>query len=676
MKNIIIVESPSKTKTIEGYMGKDYKVLSSKGHVRDLAISGRGGLGIDVEDNFRPTYENIKEKEALIKELQRECKNACVFLATDPDREGEAISWHLAQILNLDLKQSNRVVFNEITKPAILEAFKHPRQIDMNLVSSQETRRILDRIIGFKLSKLLQSKIKSKSAGRVQSVALKMIVDLEKEIVKFKPEEYWTIKADFHKFTADLEKHNGKKIKLNNIDDVKEVLNNLGDKFIVGDVDSKTTSKESKPAYITSTLQQEASTKLNFDSSKTMRLAQGLYEGKKIGDEFVGLITYMRTDSDRLSDLFINDAKSVIENTFGKEYIGSKKHKKSVNSQDAHEAIRPTSPHRTPEMIKAHLTNDEYKLYNLIYNRAMASLMAPAKYQTTKVSILNNGYEFKANGSVMVFDGFTKFIKDSKDQLLPNLKIGDSLEAKEIIDAQHFTTPPSRYSEAQIIKDMEELGIGRPSTYAQTIKTLKDRDYISVVDKKFIPTEQGIITVDKLDEFFKDIINVKYTASLEEKLDKVASNSSLGIDVVKEFYNDFIPMLDNANANMKQVSHETGEICPICGKPLVKRKGRFGEFDACSGYPKCKYIKKEEVPKKEVVSTGVLCPICKKGHMVERIASKGKSKGKSFYACDNYPKCKNIVSLKPTGDYCEKCGSLMVFGENGIICSNENCNNK
>ena len=679
MDKIIIVESPSKSKTIESYMGSEYKVLSSKGHVRDLAISGIGGLGIDVNNNFKPNYVNIPEKESLIKELVKECKDKEVFLATDPDREGEAISWHLSKILGLDPDENNRVVFNEITKPAVLEAFKHPRKIDKNLVSSQETRRMLDRIIGFKLSSLLQRKIKSKSAGRVQSVALKLIVDLEKEIRAFIPEEYWEIEAFFQAFSAKLFRYKNDKIEIKNEEEAKNILASLSDSFIVSDIENKPTYREPKPAYITSTLQQDGSTKLGFQSSKTMRIAQGLYEGKEIKDGTVGLITYMRTDSDRLSDIFVHDALSYIKTNYGDDYVGHTHHKKVAQSQDAHEAIRPTSLNRTPESVKEYLTKEEYKLYEMIYNRAVASLMAPAKFSSTKIELENNGYYFKATGSTLLFDGYLKVFGDNetKDSLLPKLEHKKILNALKVVPSQHFTKAPSRYTEAKLIKDMEELGIGRPSTYAQTMDTIRKREYVKIEDKHFIPTDQGILTIDKLDEFFGHIISVKYTANMETVLDEIAQGKRNWNELIRQFYFAFIPMVENAEKNMKSIEpQKTGEVCPICNSPMVLRKGKYGSFEACSNYPSCRYIKKEEKETIQVVKLDIVCPKCHVGHFVERVASKGKNKGKKFYACDNFPRCKNIVNGYPINQICPECGNILVETPDGILCGNEKCHYK
>ena len=645
MKNLVIVESPSKSKTIEKYLGKDYKVVSSKGHIRDLATKGKYGLGVDIDNNFTPTYEIIKGKKKMVNDLKKEIKASDkVYLATDPDREGEAISWHLKDELNIKDKDYERVVFNEITKDTVIKAFDNARKIDLDLVHSQETRRILDRIIGFRLSKLMQSKTSGKSAGRVQSVALKLIVDREREIEAFIKEEYWTITAKFNDFDAVLEKYKTKNVEIKNELEADEIINKLGNVFDIENVDKKEKKKQSRPAFITSTLQQEASTKLGFTAKKTMSIAQKLYEGIDLDIETVGLITYMRTDSIRLSDEFIKSTYKYIENKFGKEYLGAvKKSKKTENVQDAHEAIRPTSITRTPESVKVYLTPDEFKLYSLIYKRALSSLMKDAIQEQTTVILNNNDYKFKVTGSVIVFDGYLKVYKDyedSEDKILPpfdtyksNVLVSNSIEKE-----QHFTKPKPRYTEAKLIKEMEDLGIGRPSTYAKTMENIVDRGYVKVIEKKFVPTEVGIEITDKLQEFFSNLINVKYTAKMENDLDKIAEGDLVWYNLLDEFYKEFEPMLKNAFDNMeKKQAEETGEMCPNCGNPLVVRNGKFGKFTACSNYPTCKYIKKNE-QKIEICK----CPECE-GTIIE----KRTKKGKIFYGCNNYPKCKYASWKKP-----------------------------
>ena len=666
-KNLVIVESPSKSKTIEKYLGKDYKVVSSKGHIRDLATSGKYGLGVDIEDGFKPSYVPIKGKGSVIKELKKDVKDSdMVYLASDPDREGEAIAWHLKDALGIKDKNYKRVLFNEITHDKVVDAINHPTVINTDLVKSQETRRILDRIIGFRLSKLLQSKIGAKSAGRVQSVALKLIVDREREIEAFVPEEYWTITAKFKDYEASLFKYKDDDIELKTKEDADEVLSKISDTYEVISVEKKEKAKKSKLPFITSTLQQEASTKLGFPAKKTMSIAQKLYEGIDLGSETVGLISYMRTDSIRLSDEFIGPTMKYIEENYGKNYVGYvKKSTKTENVQDAHEAIRPTSILREPVKVKQYLSNDEFKLYSLIYKRTLAALMSDAKVNQTTIIFDNNDYKFKASGQIMIFDGYLKVYQDyetSEDKILPELSEGEKCITTDVLSEQHFTKPPARYTEAKLIKEMEDLGIGRPSTYAKTIDTLKERNYVEMEDKKFKPTTIGIETTDKLQEFFSDLINVEYTRDMEEELDDIAEGSLVWNDVLKKFYDLFEPRVKDAFSDMeKKVPEETGEVCPECGNPLVKRKGRYGEFVACSNYPECKYIKKEE---KEVVEI-MDCPFCDGGKIVE----KKTRKGKIFYGCSNYPKCKIAYWDKPTGEVCPECGKLLVTKNGTIKCS-------
>ena len=667
MTNLVIVESPSKTKTIGKYLGSKYKVVSSKGHIRDLATTGKFGLGIDVDNDFKPNYTTIKGKNSVIKELKKDVKDSdFVYLATDPDREGEAISWHIKDVLGIDDNKYDRVVFNEITENAVLNAFKSPRKIDDNLVKSQETRRMLDRIIGFRLSKLMQSKTGGKSAGRVQSVALKLIVDREREIEKFVPEEYWSITADFKDFKADLEKYNGKKIEIKSDVEASKILSELSKSFNIDSVDKKTKEKKGVMPFTTSTLQQACANKFNFGASKTMKIAQRLYESVDIGTETVGLITYMRTDSTRLSSGFIGDVHSYIKKTYGDEYIGKvKQQKHKENVQDAHEAIRPTSIYRTPEAMKEFLTNDELKVYSIIYYRALASLMANAKVLATVITLENNGYLFKATGQVITFDGFMKVYDrymDSEEVILPDFSNYNSrvIVAEDITKEQHFTKPLPRFTESSLIKELEALGIGRPSTYAKILETIKERNYVKVNDKKFYPTEIGITTTDKLQEFFSNIINVKYTANMENELDEIANNQMDYLKVLKEFYKEFEPLVKKAFDEMeKKEAEETGEECPECGSPLVIRNGKYGPFVACSNYPECKYIK----PKEE--SEICACPKCGEGKIVE----KRSKRGKIFYGCNNYPKCKTAYWDKPIGEVCPKCGEMLVEKNKKIKCS-------
>lgn len=686
MSSLVIVESPSKSKTIGKYLGKDYVVTSSKGHIRDLATSGKGGLGVDVENGYEPSYTINKDKKNVVKELKQYVKDADkVYLATDPDREGEAISWHLAQVLGIPMDEDNRVVFHEVTKRAVTEALQHPRQIDQDLVKSQETRRVLDRIIGFKLSKLLQRKIKSKSAGRVQSVALRLICEREAEINKFVPEEYWSVQAHFVKdgmeFTADLSKYKNKKIKLSSQEETDAVYNALNKEFVIETLKKTVKRRNSKAPFITSTLQQEASTKLGFKAKRTMQVAQSLYEGVDIGSETVGLITYMRTDSIRLAPEFISAAHDYIEENYGKQYVGRVKvSNKTENVQDAHEAIRPTDITRTPESIKSHLNTDQYKLYSLIYARALASLMCAAKVDATSVVLDNNDYKFNASGSRIQFDGYLKVYSQyekNKDTFLPELVEGEHLESQKVDKEQHFTNPPARYSEAKLIKELEELGIGRPSTYATIIDTIVAREYVEMVDKTFKPTESGMLTNEKLVEYFDPIINVEYTAQMENELDEIANGEDTYLNAITTFENKFEPLLDKANKEMEKIEpKKTGEKCPECGGDLVIRKGRYGEFVACSNYPECKYIKKDPNDRTGQ-PTGETCPKCG-SPMVYKRGRYGE-----FEACSNYPTCKYIKKKpregdeligKPTGDKCPNCGADVVWkrGRFGLFkaCSN------
>ena len=651
MSHLVIVESPSKSKTIQKYLGNDYTVVSSKGHVRDLAIKGKGGLGVDVENDFKPTYEISKDKKDTVKELKalaKQCDD--VYLATDPDREGEAISWHLADELGLDIHDKNRIEFHEVTEHAVKSALQHPRTIDIDLVKSQETRRILDRIIGFRLSKLLNNKIKSKSAGRVQSVALKLIVDREKEIQAFVPEEYWDIKAQFFKdgidFEAELSTHEENKIELKCQADCDAVLNALTENFEVTSVEVSERKRAPRLAYITSTLQQDAANKLRFSAKRTMSIAQRLYEGVDLGGNVMGLITYMRTDSSRLAPEFVGSANQYIESTYGKQYLGTYHARKDKNAQDAHEAIRPTSVANTPEKVKPYLQSDEYKLYQLIYIRTIASLMAPAVYDTVSVILNNNGYGFTTGGYRLKFDGYLKLageIETVNDKLLPILTQNERISAQTIIPTQHFTEPPLRYSEARLIKKLEEEGIGRPSTYATIIDTIQQRGYVELKPasegsktKVFFPSEQGMITTEALDAYFNQIINVKYTANMENELDEIAEGKLDNVAALHRFYDEFEPLVENAYKTMeKKQPEKVGRLCPECGGELVYRLGRYGKFISCSNYPQCTYVERIQDPNAYVPTpTGKYCPKCG-GELLRR-----KSRyGTFFLGCSNYPKC-------------------------------------
>ena len=674
-KKLVIVESPSKSKTIEKYLGNDYKVVSSLGHIRDLTTSGKFGLGVDVDHDFKPEYKIIKGKSKLVNTLKKDIKDSdYVYLATDPDREGEAISWHLYDTLKLNDNNYERIVFNEITKDVILNSFKHARKIDMDLVKSQEARRILDRIIGFRLSKLMQSKTGGKSAGRVQSVALKLIVDREREIMAFNPEKYYEIEAIFDNFDAKLDSYNDNKVEIKSEEEAKDILSKLSDKFIIDKIDKQKKNRKAKYPFITSTLQQDASTKLGFTSKKTMSIAQKLYEGITLKDETVGLITYMRTDSVRLSDEFVKSAYAYISSNYGENYLGYVKKAKSMdNVQDAHEAIRPTSINRTPSSVKEYLTKDEYKLYEIIYYRTLASLMKDAMVEATSVSLNNNNYIFKTTGQVLVFDGYLKVYanyEDVNDKELPNL---DNLLHKEVISneinySEHTTKPPSRYTESKLIKEMETLGIGRPSTYAKIIETLNERDYVKVEDKKFVPTEVAMETTDKLQEFFKDIINVDYTKEMEDDLDKIADGKLESVKLLDRFYQEFEPKVEDAFKEMKKTEpEETGEKCPNCGSNLVIKRSKYGKFVACSNYPECKYIKNDK-PERQVVEI-MDCPKCN-GKVVE----KKTKRGKIFYGCNNYPKCDYASWDKPSIELCPNCHANLVEKKDGLVCPT--CNYK
>ncbi len=693
-KNLVIVESPSKANTIEKYLGEEYEVVASKGHICDLATTGKGGLGIDVDNDFKTSYVIPASKKQTVKQLKTKVKKAeKVLLATDPDREGEAIAYHLATNLDIDLDKNNRVVFNEVTKQAVVKAIDNARKVDMDLVDSQETRRILDRIIGFKLSTLLNSKIKSKSAGRVQSVALKLIVDREDEINAFVSEEYWSIAATFNyaetdtkieqkiEFLADLVKIEGKKAEISSKEDADVIVNACEKQpFTVSEVKEEVKNKKSKPPYITSTLQQDASVKLNFSSRKTMMIAQKLYEGINIGTAVTGLITYMRTDSNRLSQVFVDGAKDYIKQQYGEKYVGKYRSKAGKNVQDAHEAIRPTNINNTPNAIKQYLSNDEYKLYKLIYERTLAALMADALYNSKSIKLECGKYEYSANGRTLIFDGYLKvYPENDNESLLPTLTENQTIIPEKVEGKQHFTEPPLRYSEARLIKAMEENGIGRPSTYATIVDTILKRDYAKLEKstetsrtRVFVPTQQGVLTTRKLDEFFSSVINVKYTANMESQLDEIADGKMEKLTSLNKFYNPFMKLIDNAKENMEKIQPvKIGESCPECGGDLVIRKGKYGEFVACSNYPKCKYH--HDLESENGVDYGN-CPECG-NKLVEKKGRYGK-----FIACSNYPECKYIVKnekkpAKETGELCPECNSPLVervsrFGTTFVGCSN------
>ncbi|CAF1810307.1 type I DNA topoisomerase [Bacillus subtilis] len=664
---LVIVESPAKAKTIERYLGKKYKVKASMGHVRDLPKSQ---MGVDIEQNFEPKYITIRGKGPVLKELKTAAKKAKkVYLAADPDREGEAIAWHLAHSLDLDLNSDCRVVFNEITKDAIKESFKHPRMINMDLVDAQQARRILDRLVGYKISPILWKKVKKGlSAGRVQSVALRLIIDREKEINDFKPEEYWTIDGTFLKgqetFEASFFGKNGKKLPLNGEADVKEILSQLkGNQYTVEKVTKKERKRNPALPFTTSTLQQEAARKLNFRAKKTMMIAQQLYEGIDLGREgTVGLITYMRTDSTRISNTAVDEAAAFIDQTYGKEFLGGKRKpaKKNENAQDAHEAIRPTSVLRKPSELKAVLGRDQMRLYKLIWERFVASQMAPAVLDTMSVDLTNNGLTFRANGSKVKFSGFMKVYvegkddqMEEKDRMLPDLQEGDTVLSKDIEPEQHFTQPPPRYTEARLVKTLEERGIGRPSTYAPTLDTIQRRGYVALDNKRFVPTELGQIVLDLIMEFFPEIINVEFTAKMERDLDHVEEGNTEWVKIIDNFYTDFEKRVKKAESEMKEVEIEpeyAGEDCELCSSPMVYKMGRYGKFLACSNFPDCRNTKPI------VKQIGVKCPSCGEGNIVER-----KSKKKRvFYGCDRYPDCEFVSWDKPIERKCPKCGKMLV----------------
>jgi len=659
---LVIVESPTKCETIKRYLGEDYIVKASYGHIRDLATKGKGGLGIDVDHNFAPAYVINNDKRKVVYDLKKIAdESEEVILATDPDREGEAIAWHLAQVLNLDVKTNKRLEFHEITRDSINEALKNPRTIDLDLVASQETRRMLDRIIGFKLSSLLNKKIHSKSAGRVQSATLKLVYDQELEIEKFVPEEYWKIDASILLNNKEYEvsficDETGKK----NIEtkaEAEHILSLLKDKMNVDSVETVIKTVESKVPFTTSTLQQEAFSRLKFKTDKTQRVAQSLYEGIQVNGEHVGLITYMRTDSTRLAPIFVERASKYIIETYGKEYLGKPKAFKAGElTQDAHEAIRPTSNHRTPESVRSFLTPEQYNLYKLIYNRTLASLMKGKKEETLVAHLSSNGVKFKLEFTRTLFPGYEIVYKDEEEikhyKNLPSINVNDQLTIVKKEIEQKFTTPPSRFSEAKIVKTMEEVGIGRPSTYASTISTLKKRKYVDEEKGILNVTEQGKKTAHVLIKYFPNIVDAKYTADMETKLDTISEGDSSSLDILSKFYDEFMKQFNKVQKVMYvDEPIPTGEKCPKCGAPLVYKEGKNGQFIGCSNYPNCKYVQKE---KKDVVYTGANCPECGKP-LVER----KDAKGKVFIACSGYPHCKYIVKEEKPADnsaeYVKKC---------------------
>ncbi|HGA0836214.1 TPA: type I DNA topoisomerase [Streptococcus agalactiae] len=677
-KNLVIVESPAKAKTIEKYLGRNYKVVASVGHIRDLKKSS---MSIDFENNYEPQYINIRGKGPLINDLKKEAKKAKkVYLASDPDREGEAISWHLAHILDLDKEDRNRVVFNEITKDAVKNAFVEPRQINMDLVDAQQARRVLDRIVGYSISPILWKKVKKGlSAGRVQSVALKLIIDRENEIKAFQPEEYWTIDGSFkkgtRKFNATFYGLDGKKFKLSNNEDVKTVLKRIKtDEFLVEKVEKKERRRNAPLPYTTSSLQQDAANKINFRTRKTMMIAQQLYEGLSLGTAgHQGLITYMRTDSTRISPLAQNEATELITNRFGANYSKhGNKVKNASGAQDAHEAIRPSSVNHTPESIAKYLDKDQLKLYTLIWNRFIASQMTAAVFDTVKVNLTQNGVTFIANGSQVKFDGYMAVYNDTdKNKMLPDMEEGESVKKVNTNPEQHFTQPPARFSEASLIKTLEENGVGRPSTYAPTLETIQKRYYVKLAAKRFEPTELGEIVNSLIVEFFPDIVDVTFTAEMEGKLDEVEIGKEQWQKIIDEFYKPFEKELAKAETEMEKIQikdEPAGFDCELCGSPMVIKLGRYGKFYACSNFPECHNTK---AITKEI---GVICPICQKGQVIERKTKRNRI----FYGCDRYPECEFTSWDKPIGRTCPKSNDFLVEkkvrgGGKQVVCSNEKC---
>lgn len=686
-KSLVIVESPAKAKTIEKFLGKKYKVLASVGHVRDLPKSQ---LGIDIENDFEPKYITIRGKGPVLKELRKEAKKADeILLATDPDREGEAISWHLAHALKMDDESAIRIEFNEITKTAVKNAIKNPRKIDKDLVDAQQARRSLDRLVGYKISPLLWKKVRrGLSAGRVQSVATKLITDREEEIDAFKPQEYWSIDVNFEKekqkykasFYGKKEDGKDKKIELNSKEEVDEVVDSIkDDNFIIDQVKKGKRKRNPYASYTTSSLQQDASRRIGYSIKKTMIVAQQLYEGIAVkGKGTIGLVTYIRTDSTRISEEATTDTETFIKDEYGEEYYGTtkKKAKTKKSTQDAHEAIRPTSVALTPDSIKASLKPEQYKLYKLIWERFVASQMSPARYETLSVKIGNGDYTFRTNGSKIEFEGFLKVYNigdENKDVLIPELKKDEECDMKEILPEQHFTQPPPRFTEASLVKILEEMGIGRPSTYAPTISTILARDYVELENKSFKPTELGEIVTDILKEFFKDVINEEFTASMEEKLDEIEEGNLEWKSVIRDFYEEFRKELEVAEEEMKEIEikEEVTDIpCEKCGEMMVVKFGRFGKFLACPGYPDCKNTKPI------VKELGIDCPKCKDGQVIERKSRKGRK----FFGCSNYPDCDFISWNIPIKEKCPDCEGVlterMTKKARKIQCLNKECGYK
>ncbi len=677
-KNLVIVESPAKAKTISKFLGRNYKVEASMGHVIDLPKSK---LGIDIEENFEPNYITIRGKGKTLSKLRKAAKKSRdVYLATDPDREGEAISWHLSHALKLSEEENNRIEFNEITKSAIKNAIDKPRKIDRNLVDAQQARRLLDRIVGYRLSPLLWKKVrKGLSAGRVQSVAVRLICEREEEIRNFEEEEYWTLevalKDNGNKLKADLYRIDNKKYNIGSKEEVEKIIEEIEkEEFEVIKVKKRKRRRNAKASFTTSTLQQRASSKLNFTAKKTMFLAQQLYEGIDIGSAgTVGLISYIRTDSTRLSQEAKQSAANYIENNYGNKFLNNKKrkNKNNKNSQDAHEAIRPTDVERTPEKMKKHLNRDQYKLYDLIWKRFTASLMSPAIYESISAQFkAGDKYKFRVSGSRLIFPGHLILTGKAKEDKidLPVFQEGDNYKLVDTNPEQHFTTPPPRYSEASLVKTLEEEGIGRPSTYAPTLSTIVSRDYVKKDGKYLEPTELGETVTELLTEYFPDVTDVEFTAELEKRLDEIEKGNEEWKTILKDFYQPFYERLENARENMERVEivEETDEVCEVCGKPMVVKYGRYGKFLACSGYPECKNTKPY------LIKTGVDCPECEDGEIIERTSKKGRT----FYGCSNYPDCNFMIWNKPVKKPCPECGSLMVEKTTKAKGKHYKCTNK
>ena len=681
MSNLIIVESPAKAKTIEKFLGKGYKVKASVGHVRDLPKSK---LGVDIENNFEPNYITIRGKAGTVNDLKKEAKKSDkVFLATDPDREGEAISWHLAYLLGLDEDEKNRIEFNEITKDAVRNAIKNPRKIDKNLVDAQQARRVLDRLVGYKISPILWSKVrKGLSAGRVQSAATKMICDREEEIEKFVPKEYWSILLDAHnskrkKIEFELSKYKNKKIEICDKNQSDKIVSDIENKdILVKTIERKNRKKSAYRPFITSTLQQEASAKLGFTTKKTMQIAQQLYEGINVkGNGTQGLITYMRTDSQRISTEAQNFAKDAIISKYGKEYYKAYGYKApGKNVQDAHECIRPSHIDLDPQKIEESLNKDQYKLYRLIYNRFLACMMQDAVYEQQTITGIIDDYSFKSTGSKLLFDGFLRVYdySSSEENILPDVEENELLKVKKINPKQHFTQPPARYNEASLVKALEELGIGRPSTYASIITTIQDRQYVEKKQKNLYPTELGKVVTKLLEQYFEQIVNLEFTADIESKLDIIAEGNNQWKEIVSNYYEPIEKNLEVASKEIEHINMDeaTDEVCEKCGSPMVIKHGRFGRFLACSNYPDCKNAKPI------LQKLGIKCPKCGEGDIIVRKSKKGKV----FYGCSKYPDCDFVSWDKPTGNKCPDCGSPLVEtdkkSKHKEKCSNKECKYK